>query len=481
MITKTPRIKARPVSRHTKDPRSRPWPWTRTLTGLLVFAALAAGGWSLFFGAQDDPGHIVAYRGGACVEGEVLVKFKPSVTAGQIAAALRASGGREIEVMRGIGVHRVGTPSGKGFPASLEALRRDPRVEFAEPDYCLHLAGLVPNDPYFGYQWALQNTGQPIAPASFGLRSGTPGADIKAADAWTVFQGSAETVVGVVDTGVDLVHPDLVNRIHSPGIDFVNNDDSAQDDHGHGTHVAGIIAAEANNGLGISGVNWNVRILPIKVFNRNALGQTSWVANGIIYAATHGARVINMSLGGRDVIVNQTLELAVKFAYDQNVVMVAAAGNDGIAGVWYPAAYKPYVLAAAASDQNDRRVTLDATGDKWGSNTGPEVDVAAPGLDIISTWPFGLFQRGHPGFPGYVYDWGTSMSTAFVSGLAALIVSYRPDLTNRDVMAIIRWSADDVNSATLPGRDEEMGFGRVNAARALTLAVFWDVVKPFLR
>jgi subtilisin family serine protease len=110
----------------------------------------------------------------------------------------------------------------------------------------------------------------------------------------------------------------------------------------------------------------------------------------------------------------------------------------------------------------------------FGSNFGPEVDVAAPGLDILSTWAIGLYQRGHPGFPGYVYDWGTSMSTAYVSGLASLIISYRPELTNRQVMTVIRLSADDVNADILPGRDDFLGYGRINALKAIQLAAVID-------
>lgn len=439
---------------------------------------MAAG--SLFFGSAMESPVITSYRGAPCVEGEILVKFEPAASLSEVRGLMRLLRSQDLEVIPGIGVHRLKLPGGGGLAASLDALRRDPRVEYAEPDYCLHLASTVPDDPMFSYQWALRNTGQAIAPPDFHLPSGTSGADIKACEAWDIFQGSSATLVGVVDTGVDLTHPELINRIESPGIDFPNNDQSAQDDHGHGTHVSGIIAGEANNGLGISGVNWNVRILPAKVFNRNAVGQTSWVANGIIYVASHGARVINMSLGGRDVVVNQTLESAIKFAYDRDVVLVAAAGNNGTAGVWYPAAYEPYVIAVAATDQNDGRVSLESTNGLFGSNFGPEVDVGAPGIDILSTWPIGLWQRGHPGFPGYVYQYGTSQATAYVSGLAALIISFRPDLHNREVMDIIRWSADDVNAATLPGRDDYLGYGRINAARALTLAALWDILRGWI-
>jgi len=445
-----------------------------SVAGLATLGLLLAGSWSLFWGAPPVPMKFVSYQGAPCVASEVLVKFKPAVDRAGIHRFITTSGAQDLESLPGIEVHRLGLVPGTDFPAALAALRRDPRVAFAEPDYCLHLASTIPDDPYFSFQWALQNTGQPLGPPSFGIPSGKPGADIKAAEAWDLVQAGAPTIVGIVDTGVDLRHPDLINHIISPGIDFPNNDLEAQDDHGHGTHVAGIIAAEVNNGLGVAGVNANARILPAKVFNKNAVGLTSWVANGIIWATANGARVINMSLGGRDVVVNQTLELAIKFAFDRNVVLVAAAGNDGTAGVWYPAAFEDYVLAAAATDQDDHYISLSMTNGTFGSNFGPEVDVAAPGLNVLSTWGIGFYQRGHPGFPGYVYDWGTSMSTAYVSGLASLIISYRPELTNRQVMAVIRLSADDVNADILPGRDDFLGYGRINALKAIQLAAVID-------
>ncbi|MHB8054338.1 MAG: S8 family serine peptidase, partial [Candidatus Aminicenantales bacterium] len=168
-------------------------------------------------------------------------------------------------------------------------------------------------------------------------------------------------------------------------------------------------------------------------------------------------------------------------AFDRNVVLVAAAGNDGKEGVWFPAAYGPYVIAAAATDQFDLQVTRESSGGSFGSNYGPEVDVAAPGLNILSTWGIGLSQRGHPGWNGYLYDEGTSMSTAYVSGLAALLVSFRPGLTNREVMFLIRASADDVNADTYPGWDQYLGSGRVNALRALRMTGVLDYLRNRLK
>lgn len=444
---------------------------------VILFGAAFIGLRSLSGGIGAGSGYVASYRGAACARDGMLVRFRPGVGRAEVERALATCGAQEVGVIPGIDVHRLRIPAGSSLSAGIERMRRDPRVAYAEPDYCLHLASTVPADPYFSYQWALRNTGQILAPPPIQIPSGTPGADIKATETWDLFQGSSATLVGIVDTGVDLTHPDLINHIYSPGIDFPNNDFEAQDDHGHGTHVAGIIGAETNNGLGVAGVNWNVRILPVKVFNRNAVGLTSWVANGIVWAAQNGVRVINMSLGGRDVVVNQTLEVAIKYAYDRNVVLVAAAGNDGTEGVWFPAAYEPYVTAVAATDQFDRRVTMESSGGGFGSNYGPEVDVAAPGLDVLSTWGVGLYRRGHPGWDGYVYAMGTSMSTAFVSGLAALIVSFRPDLTNQEVMYILRASADDVNADTYPGRDDYLGYGRINAFRALQITAALDYVR----
>ena len=288
--------------------------------GAMLLAGVLVGLRALIGAAPANPVRIISYGGARCASDALLVKFKPGVGEGEVRRALSAARTQEIGAIRRINVRRVGLPAGSSLADKLAELRLDPRVAYAEPDYCLSLASTTPSDPYFHYQWGLRNTGQPIAPASFDLMIGTPGADIKTSAAWDVFQGTAATLVGVVDTGVDLTHPDLVNRIYSSGKDFVNNDDEAQDDHGHGTEMAGIIAAEGNNGRGVSGINWNARLLPAKVFDSNAIGLTSWVASGIIWAAENGARVINMSLGGPDVQVTETLKEALEFAAKRDVV-----------------------------------------------------------------------------------------------------------------------------------------------------------------
>ncbi len=407
------------------------------------------------------------------VDNEILVKFKPSVSSLGIRSLLTSYRLQSLEQIPRIGVHRLKTPDRQSFEKTLAALKQIPSVEYAEPNYILSLAD-VPNDPYFPYQWAMQNTGQTVGPLErYPFSHGTPGHDISAAMAWDLSTGSETTKVGVVDTGLDLGHPDLIHNILSEGRNFFDPQDTAKDDHGHGTHVSGTIAAEGNNGIGVSGVCWKAKILPAKVFDNNARGPTSSVVNGIIYVTDQGVRVINMSLGGGDIVVTQALADAIRYAYERGVVLVAAAGNDGVPGVWYPAAYEDYVLAASATDFNDTYMSLQTTDGTWGSNYGPEVDVAAPGYFILSTWGRGLNFRQRPGWYGYNYGNKTSMSTAFVSGLAALILSYHPELTNRQVMQVIRYSADDVNAAQYPGRDIFIGWGRINARRALYLADFF--------
>jgi subtilisin family serine protease len=245
----------------------------------------------------------------------------------------------------------------------------------------------------------------------------------------------------------------LKNKVVSSGRDFVNGDFDASDDNGHGTYIAGIIGAETNNGLGIAGAAWNCQLLPVKVLDNSGLGEYSQIAQGIIWAADNGAAVINLSLGYTE--PSSTLRDALKYAFDQGVLLVAGTGNAG-GQVEYPAAYDAYCLAVAATDYNDSRPS-------W-SNSGSEVDVAAPGESIFSTVPRGFYG---PGSVDYGFSSGTSASAAHVSGLAALIVSLKPFLTAVQVMDVIRFSSDDVNASAYPGKDEFLGYGRINMEKAL--------------
>lgn len=261
---------------------------------------------------------------------------------------------------------------------------------------------------------------------------------------WAQQPGDGVTVA-VLDTGVDAAHPDLTGVV-LPGTDLVSpGGDGRTDANGHGTHVAGIIAAVANNGLGTAGLAQGVRILPVRVLDDTGAGWASDIAKGIIWATDHGAAVINLSLG--DHVKDDVTAAAVQYAEDHDVVVVAAAGNDRANGdaVTYPAAY-PGVLGVAATDSQDAVASF--------SETGGFVDVAAPGVDIASTYPPST----------YVYLSGTSMAAPFVSATAALMKAADPHLSPAQAAAAVESTATDLGPA---GRDDASGYGLVDPAAAL--------------
>ena len=293
-----------------------------------------------------------------------------------------------------------------------------------------------PNDPAYtaGDQWGLDQ--------------------IEGPRAWGIITGSNQVIVAVIDSGVDLDHPDLQDKIVA-GWDFVNNDDQPDDDFGHGTHVAGIAAAATDNDLGIAGVSWGARIMPVKVLNSSGSGYMSDVIAGMEYAADHGAQVLNLSLGGLATSSEaQAIQDAVDYARNKSAVVVAAVGNCGsgctIGGTYY---YNPDMYPASC--QNVIGVAATTSTDGWASFSehNTSVDVSAPGTSIYSTVP-----------GGYNYKQGTSMATPFVSGLAALILSKWPDYTPLQVETALFNNADDLGDA---GWDEYFGHGRINAYLSL--------------
>jgi subtilisin family serine protease len=291
--------------------------------------------------------------------------------------------------------------------------------------------------------------------------------------AWDLTLGDPSVVVAVVDTGVDLTHPALRDQV-VPGRNFVTQveegDDEDQpgaivdvpdrgpmDDGGHGTHVAGIIAA-AHTTQGVAGVAPRCRIMPVKSLGYNESGFSSDVANGVVWAVDHGARVINLSLGAYG--GSKALERAVAYALAHQVVVTAAMGNDrddptkgNGESPSYPAAL-PGVIAVGATDATD---TVD-----YFSNAGPWISVSAPGGTIHSTTP--TYPLRHPIGLGYDDMSGTSMATPFVSGVAALMLSLNPHLGPADVKTRLEQSADDLG---VPGFDTLTGHGRINPYRAL--------------
>lgn len=405
----------------------------------------------------------------AYVEGEILVKFRPSSSPAVNLDVVKGLGARPSGRLPRRDVFRLKLRPGQTVEEAVRFFRACPEVLFAEPNPTLRLASVEPNDPFFVFQWGLHNIGQSIGPLEGGYPRGRPGADIKAAEAWKVDSGG-DVVVAVIDTGVQLHHPDLWRKIWAWGPDYIELDDEPDDAHGHGTLVAGVIGAETDNGLGISGICWNARLLPIRAFNEDAKSDVFTVSEAILWAADNGARVINMSFGGPDIENNLTLRSAVEYArLEKDIVLVGAAGNEGLGDVWYPSAYRDVVLSVAATDYNDIYQTLSTTGGEWGSNYGPEVDLAAPGVLILSTWPLDRPLRSRPGWEGYAYGAKTSMSTAFVSGAAALLRSHRPELKAGQVETILFQAADDINASPYAGWDPYLGWGRVNLQKALHL------------
>ncbi|MEB3327832.1 MAG: S8 family serine peptidase [Candidatus Sericytochromatia bacterium] len=274
--------------------------------------------------------------------------------------------------------------------ALLAALRADPDVEWAEPDHRLFMTASPPNDPAFGQQWALPR--------------------IQAPAAWDLGQG-AGVQVAVLDTGVDLNHPDLAGQVVA-GPDLVDRDAQPQDEQGHGTHVAGTIAALTNNNQGVAGVAPAARVLAIRVLDAQGSGALSDVADGVLEAVRRGAKVINMSLGGD--ADGQTLRAAIAEAVAAGVLVVVAAGNENTSRATYPAAY-PDVLAVGATTASDQRASF--------SNYGTYVGIAAPGDRILSTKLGG----------GTTTLSGTSMASPHVAAAAALVWGANPTLTAAEV------------------------------------------------
>ncbi len=371
------------------------------------------------------------------VPGDVVVKFRSPTAGPDVRQRLRAEGISLLQISQDGRSARVQVKPGSesGMIRAL-AVRSD--VEFATYNYRIHALG-DPNDPEYSNQWGLNNIGQ---------LGGTLDADIDAPEAWAIYSGSGNKTVAIIDTGVDLDHPDLQANIVA-GYDFVNADASADDDNGHGTHVAGIAAAVGNNNQGIAGVSWNAKIMPLKVLSASGSGGTFDLAEAIYFAADNGANVINMSLGASCSTPWPNVEAAVNYAQSKGVLLVAASGNANNA-VYCPAVIEG-VMAVGATDNFDARWQMSAF---QGSNYGDALEVSAPGQSIYSTVKDG----------GYDYKTGTSMAGPHVAGLATLVWSFGPTLTNNQVSDLIRSTSDDLGAA---GWDPYFGYGRINAWRAL--------------
>jgi hypothetical protein len=410
---------------------------------------------------QAGPG--IAMPEGGSVAHELIVGFRHGASATERQRTVAAVDGRVKRRLGEIGAVLIRVPGGVG-PA-VERLERRGDVRYAEPNFLLSVAS-VPNDPGFQQLWGLDNVGQLI-----NFSFGTPDADVDAREAWDVTSGGG-TVVGILDTGVDMAHPDLAANIwrnagencagcRSDGIDndgngyvddwrgwdFANDDNDPSDDHGHGTHVAGTIGAVGDNGLGIAGVNWSARLMALKFVRADGSGTTADAIEALTYAADNGATVTNNSYVSPD--FSQAFADAVALTGERGSLMVAAAGNSGSSNdlsPQYPASFDaPSVVSVAATNNRDQRSYFS----NYGRNS---VDLGAPGESIYSTWPGG----------GYQYQSGTSMATPHVAGAAALAEAAFPGSTPAGIKALLLRTVDP--NAALTGKTTAEGRLNVNTA-----------------
>jgi thermitase len=394
--------------------------------------------------AAPDPSHVA---------GQILVKFRDG---GAAAGVLRQHGLSEGPSIGGTGAHVIKVPAGKELQL-IDALSRNPAVEYAEAD---QVANAATSDTYFDRQYALHNAGQAytnnytepgVEPtvARIYIAAGTPDADVDAVEAWTTTEGDS-IKVAVLDSGVDLDHPDINPKV----VARANFSGAAtnEDKYGHGTHVAGIVAA-THNTEGVAGVCPKCSILAGKVLDDRGIGSTSGVADGINWAVSNGAKVINMSIGVR---ASRTLETAVNNAWNKGTVLVAAAGNGDNQTKIYPAAY-PNVIAVGATDNNDAKASFSTYGASW-------VDIAAPGAAVFSTFPNhqfvleGQFNRSR----NYDIGNGTSMSSAIVAATAALVWSINPAASPMLVREKVELTSEKKSDQATYWR-----YGRVNACDAV--------------
>lgn len=406
--------------------------------------------------------------------GEIIVKFKSGVNIGKKADFHKSKGCSLISTAKFADCDRIKIPAGKTVKDMVDIYRKNPDVEYAEPNFIAQ-AFLVPNDPYYRFQWHLDDT----AVSGANPYGGANGGGINLEPAWDINTGMSatgvRTIVAVIDTGVAYENfgrkfkkaPDLANTSFVQGYDFVNNDLHPNDDNGHGTHVTGTIAQSTNNLLGVSGVAFKSSIMPVKVLNQSGSGTYLNIADGIYFAANAGAKVINLSLGGTGPSI--TLENALAYAYNAGVTIVAAAGNEFQNGnpPVYPAAYDAYVIAVGATRYDETR--------SYYSNTGAYVDLTAPGGDLTVDQNFdgygdGVLQQTFNNDPrrfAYWFFQGTSMASPHAAGVAALVIANGITGPN-NVRAALESTAEDKGQA---GRDDEYGWGIVDALASLKYTI----------
>jgi subtilisin family serine protease len=414
--------------------------------------------------------------------GEIIVKFKEGIPQASVQSLLRTEDLEILDEMGQLGVMLLSVPEGRELER-IEKLKRNPLVEYAEPNYVIEIGSAIaaesgyslrtipfpPDDPYLYHQWNLSK--------------------IEAPAAWDITTGSEKVVIAFVDSGVDLDHPELKDKIWTNpgetagnGIDddgngyvddvhgwnFVNWGREPQDDYGHGTFLAGVAAAETYNGTLMAGVSWGAEIMAVKVYrvlgpDKPATAYVYHINGGIIYAADNGAKIIHISGYVRSPACSNAMQNALNYAHSKGALVVAGSGDPDSDKTIPPDAYQypaalNHVVSVAATDRDDER---------WSDSTYNDmVDVAAPGVRILS------FVPGE----SYPLLWSsTGLAAAHVSGLAALIWSVNPNLTSNKVENIITSTAVDLGE---PGRDDYFGWGRIDAAVAVMATTHHLEVEP---
>lgn len=368
------------------------------------------------------------------VEGELLIGLRAGTGPVERALLLRDHGASFVEdIGRERRLIRVRVP-----PALLEALlrrmARSHEVKFIEKNYVFEPA-LLPNDPQYPSQWHLPKINLP--------------------QAWDLVQGGPAATIAILDSGIDASHPDFAGKLLA-GYNSYNNSSDTSDSYGHGTEVAGVAGALTNNALGVAGVAGGAPLLPVRITDASGRATAASIASGIAWAADHGARVVNLSFSG--IAGNATIGASAEYAAKHGTLVVAAAGN---CGCFDPTPENPYVLSVSASDPADAVAYF--------SSSGPFVDLAAPGTDIVTTALFGQ----------YASDSGTSLASPVVAGVAALMFAARPALTPAQVTALLEASAVGLGAG---GSDPGLGHGRVDAYAAVSAAAAYiappDTINP---
>jgi subtilisin family serine protease len=347
--------------------------------------------------------------------GQLLVGLEEDASKAEIKQAVKEAGATVEDSIDPIDAKVLEVPK-REMDEAIESLESSSAVEYVEREVLLEATDTVPDDGLWKGQWGPRR--------------------VAAQKAWDTTKGSAGVTIAVLDTGVDYSHPDL-QAMFVPGYDFVNRDDSARDDHGHGTAAAGVIAARTDNGKGQAGICWRCRVMPVKVLGANGQGTTSDIAAGILWAVAHEADVISLSLGGAG--STQTLANAVEAASSEGIPVIAAAGNAGSTTPFYPAAY-PDALSVAGTTSSDKLY-------EW-SNRGSWVEVAAPGCNTSPV-------KGG----GYANFCGTSSATPIVAGIAGLVLSLAPELPKEKFEHALKSTAVRMSSG--------VRYGRVDALKTL--------------